>query len=414
MPKQTAKKLIEKGVALGNLGKHAEALKAFEKAIEIDPTYHEAWFNKGVALGDLGKHAEALKALEKAIEIDPSDDEVWFNKGLLLADLEKYEEAVECLIEAYEMIKIANKGQHSVKLTTGQREDEIKINNISSTEKKIVRVALVQIDFQLNFIPPPKDFGYELAHKEEMKKKVFNALKIAEENDVNIICFPELSTDKQWIDQALKQYKDMVIIFGSYYANAFNECPIIIEGQDYYIRKIHPSPHSEKAVGSGRCMKSGKERVVFQTKYGRFVVLICHAFYKEMYSIFNQLDNKNTHVDFVTVPSYNKAVDLYQKRADQACQDDKNPYILIANSLKVDEEEAGGTCIIGVDHKSALKRYENEGCKPKDDIKYKLFEARGECVIIADLDIETKGIPLPAGDFKMREPKTKEIPSNNH
>ena len=36
-----------KGRALTKLGKFDEALKAFEKAIEIDPKYALAWNNKG-------------------------------------------------------------------------------------------------------------------------------------------------------------------------------------------------------------------------------------------------------------------------------------------------------------------------------------------------------------------------------
>jgi hypothetical protein len=70
-----------------------------------------------------------------------------------------------------------------------------------------------------------------------------------------------------------------------------------------------------------------------------------------------------------------------------------------------EEKDAGGTCIIGMDHVGALHRYKQEDWKPNDEIKYKLFEATGESMIMADLDISRKGAPVPATDFKMMKPK---------
>ncbi len=52
-----------------NLGKDDEALKAFEKAIEIDPNYAKAWCNKGTDLGHLGRNTEADAAFTKAKEL---------------------------------------------------------------------------------------------------------------------------------------------------------------------------------------------------------------------------------------------------------------------------------------------------------------------------------------------------------
>ena len=41
---------IIKVLALYNLGKYEEAIKCYDKAIEIDPNYADAWNNKGLAL----------------------------------------------------------------------------------------------------------------------------------------------------------------------------------------------------------------------------------------------------------------------------------------------------------------------------------------------------------------------------
>ena len=62
---------VTKGTALYYLGKYEEAIATYDKAIEIDPQYADAWNNKGSALGCLGKYEEAIAAYDKAIEIDP-------------------------------------------------------------------------------------------------------------------------------------------------------------------------------------------------------------------------------------------------------------------------------------------------------------------------------------------------------
>jgi len=58
-----------KGIALRELGRYEEALKAFDKAIKLQPKYPEAWHNKAVILGKLGLHEEASKAHDKAINL---------------------------------------------------------------------------------------------------------------------------------------------------------------------------------------------------------------------------------------------------------------------------------------------------------------------------------------------------------
>jgi len=58
------------------LNKYEEAIQCYDKAIELDPNYADAWNNKGLAFDSLDKHEEALKLYEKAIELDPNYDSV--------------------------------------------------------------------------------------------------------------------------------------------------------------------------------------------------------------------------------------------------------------------------------------------------------------------------------------------------
>ena len=418
--------MVQQGVALGDLGKHDEALKSYERAIEINPNDAEAWYNKGAVLGNLGKHDEALKCFDKAIEINPNDAEAYGSLGITLLYLSQYKDAIENLekaknlflerkmqkdadeatghelrarglenwskgdyenaihhfnkaisiFKAHHLEVISNSlelvskmvpldkqfmdalnsknlfelKEKSSKLCEGITEliDEfekkpitedakeilsakadcfnalgsalefkkpklealdkarsvfekrgfwisvIAVNSLENfvrtmnefnnlgdvpedvaeallqvlqssrildgvltreiplgeyytpkppetveeteiiyqfteeTKKEWIRVCLVQLDFSLDSTRPPEEFGYILKKKEWIKKKVCKALEIAKENKVDIICFPELSIPEEWIEEAKKQYQNMIIVFGTHYKNGFNTCPILV------------------------------------------------------------------------------------------------------------------------------------------------------------------------------------------
>src|SRR5271169_3724713 len=92
-----------KGSELINSEKYNEAIKAYDKAIEINPHDSYAWDGKGVALGKLGKSDEAKTAFDKAIEIYPQYSKAWYNKGLALDQLNKYDEAIKAFDKAIEV-----------------------------------------------------------------------------------------------------------------------------------------------------------------------------------------------------------------------------------------------------------------------------------------------------------------------
>src|SRR5690349_23044639 len=71
-----------------------KALPYFEKAIESDNTYVEAWAQAGFCNEKLGKHAEALEASKKAVSLRPSA-ESYFNIGLANFYLKQDREAAD-------------------------------------------------------------------------------------------------------------------------------------------------------------------------------------------------------------------------------------------------------------------------------------------------------------------------------
>lgn len=85
-----------KGNALVESSMYAEAIKCYDKAIEINPSSMEAWNNKGLALARTGRLAEAVQCYDKALLLNPGDVEIMYNKGIALALLGKSAEAIEC------------------------------------------------------------------------------------------------------------------------------------------------------------------------------------------------------------------------------------------------------------------------------------------------------------------------------
>jgi tetratricopeptide (TPR) repeat protein len=62
------------------LGVYTEAIKYYDKALEIDPKDANVWVNKAVALHKLEKYDEAIECYDKALEIDPEDSTARYDK----------------------------------------------------------------------------------------------------------------------------------------------------------------------------------------------------------------------------------------------------------------------------------------------------------------------------------------------
>ena len=52
-----------------------------------------SWYNKENALNKLNKFGEAIKTYDKAIEINSQYSKAWINKGIALTKLNKFDEA---------------------------------------------------------------------------------------------------------------------------------------------------------------------------------------------------------------------------------------------------------------------------------------------------------------------------------
>jgi tetratricopeptide (TPR) repeat protein len=83
------------GCVLCEAGQFAEAVKTFDRAIALDPTYCKAWNNRANALCGMQQSAAALASYDRAVALNPEYHQAWFNRGLLLAEMMAYGNALE-------------------------------------------------------------------------------------------------------------------------------------------------------------------------------------------------------------------------------------------------------------------------------------------------------------------------------
>ena len=82
------------GSSLSGQGKFEEAIRSYDKAIQIKPDFAEAYYNRGIALQELGKLQEAIGSYDKATQIKPDYAEAYYNRGITLQELGKLQEAI--------------------------------------------------------------------------------------------------------------------------------------------------------------------------------------------------------------------------------------------------------------------------------------------------------------------------------
>ena len=265
---------------------------------------------------------------------------------------------------------------------------------LSKREKNDVRVATVQINFDLSETFPP-----EILDKQTTKKKVETAIKKAVQKNADIICLPELSVCKEWIPEIKKQCENIIIIAGTYYdINNHNVCKLIFNCNEPEIQqmKIKPSAFEEgDEVQSG--MVSGKKIFIYCTPFGNLSILICRDFS-------NLRDNLKEDVDFLFVPSYNKANKRFHEEAHIHVQN-FDSYVIIANTAKY-----GGTSIFGTINNTYFAELRRRGCKEENDDSYKLCELKAgeEGIIIADFNLDYKAprVPTNIDPFDVIKPVT--------
>jgi len=88
------------GIALISENRYEEAIKYYDKILEINPNDEKALLNKGSVLIELDRIEEAIKYYERIIEINPNNVKALASKGIALAHLQEYNDALVMIDKA--------------------------------------------------------------------------------------------------------------------------------------------------------------------------------------------------------------------------------------------------------------------------------------------------------------------------
>ncbi|UCH78281.1 MAG: tetratricopeptide repeat protein [Candidatus Coatesbacteria bacterium] len=81
--------LSDNAVVLAEFGRFDEAIKHYDRALELEPDDGTTYANKSVALTSLGRYEEAIDACDKAISLNADDALAYFNRACAYALLGK-------------------------------------------------------------------------------------------------------------------------------------------------------------------------------------------------------------------------------------------------------------------------------------------------------------------------------------
>ena len=92
-----------RGLFMIHMADYEEAIRSFDRGLDLDPQSTSLLNNKGFALHKIGRRREALECFNRVIEIKPDDSTAWNNKANEMAMMGHYEEALNLYERALEL-----------------------------------------------------------------------------------------------------------------------------------------------------------------------------------------------------------------------------------------------------------------------------------------------------------------------
>lgn len=78
---RTAEEWFRRGALVSTYGNYPGAVRAFSRAIALDPNHSGAWFSQGVAYGQMGSFDKALEGINRAISLEPKNGLFYYGRG---------------------------------------------------------------------------------------------------------------------------------------------------------------------------------------------------------------------------------------------------------------------------------------------------------------------------------------------
>ena len=93
-PVDRERQAYESGTSLEASGKHAEAVAAFDRALQIDPENREASYSRAMSMMSLGDNEVSEAALTRAIKLDPDNLDLRMQRAYVLALEKRFPDAL--------------------------------------------------------------------------------------------------------------------------------------------------------------------------------------------------------------------------------------------------------------------------------------------------------------------------------
>jgi len=106
-PPANAVEHFEHGDWFGNHKQYQEAIKEYDEAIRIFPTFGNAFYGRGLSYQNLGNNEKALADYTEAIRMKPRLAEAYNNRGLVYQAVGQKDKAIADLQTAYEKFQKA-------------------------------------------------------------------------------------------------------------------------------------------------------------------------------------------------------------------------------------------------------------------------------------------------------------------
>lgn len=242
-----AQKFHKQGQLLSDEGKDLEAIDAYIKAIVLDPSKSESFYNIGLIYKYLGEWNQSLKYNKKAYEIDPEDDSARWNLAIAATALRRWNIARDAwkddgipLDDESGPIKM-NFGITPVRLNPDASGEVVWATRIDPVRAQIDSVPYKESGFKFGDVVLHD--GAAVGHRTvgENEYPVFNVLEIFESSDFSTVVAEVRICSAQDLEKLEAIFSKTSSRFEDWTANIRAICRQCSEGR--------PHNHHDKELG---------------------------------------------------------------------------------------------------------------------------------------------------------------------
>ncbi len=108
----------KRGTMYSKKGNYQEAIKSYDKAIEVNPSYPVAYYNRSVAYTKTGQYERAINDCNKVLQLDPQHANSFYTRGVSYWHLGSKNQAIKDMQEA---AKLKHKGAQDYLTSMGMK-----------------------------------------------------------------------------------------------------------------------------------------------------------------------------------------------------------------------------------------------------------------------------------------------------